>query len=72
MILHGIYDAAGLILYGRLNGNPLNAVVSPSVSMQSFVRQTLLYAALYLLPTLIILRPKKLGPLLEERNDDNG
>ena len=72
VILHGIYDAAGLILYGRLNGNPLNAVVSPSVSMQSFVRQTLLYAALYLLPTLNILRPKKLNPLLEERRDDNG
>ena len=70
VILHGIYDAVGLILYGRLSGAPLNAVVSPSVSMQSFVRQTLTYAALYLLPTLIILRTKKLEPLLAERKDE--
>ena len=71
VILHGIYDAVGLILFGRLSGVPLDAVVSPSVSSQSFVRMTLTYAALYLLPTFIILRPKKLKPLLSEK-DDNG
>ena len=72
VILHSLYDAVGLILYGRLSGAPLNAVVSPSVSLQSFARLTLTYAALYLLPTLFILRPKKLKPLLAERKEKDG
>ena len=49
---------------------PLNAVVSPSVSMDNFARLTLTYAAIYLLPTLIILRPKKLNPLLKKETHE--
>ena len=66
ILLHGLYDLAGMIVYGRFSGVPLSAMVSPSVSPQSFARQTLIYMALYLLPTLFILRPKKIQPLLSE------
>ncbi|MBR3202200.1 MAG: hypothetical protein IKF60_01295, partial [Solobacterium sp.] len=66
ILLHGLYDLAGMIVYGRFSGVPLSAMVSPSVSPQSFARQTLIYMALYLLPTLFILRPKKIQPLLSD------
>ena len=64
MFLHFAYDWAGFMMSGRLVGGTASDAVG-MVKDQN-VGGVLFFAALYLVATLIILRPKKLEPLLEK------
>lgn len=65
--LHAVYDLTVMIASGRVNGVTLDGVLNVgngALTGRAVLLGTLLWGCVYLLPTLFILRPKKLRPLL--------
>ena len=68
IILHSVYDCVALIADRRLSGVSLSDALNPagtSISVQSTLTIVLIWGGIFLLATLIVLRPKKIKPLLE-------
>ena len=68
--LHALYDLTAMIASGRVSGQTVNNILNiggGALTAKTVFVGILVWGALYLLPTLFILRPKKLGPLLAER-----
>ena len=69
--LHGLYDFAAMLANGRASGATLDSILNFGhgvLTGKSVLVGTLLWGGLYLLPTLFILRPQKLRPLLSKAN----
>lgn len=64
-VLHGLYDLTALIIDGILGGEPVTA--APDLPAGSELTGLLLWFVIYAVATVIILRPKKLRPLLAEK-----
>ena len=72
MALHGLYDLTLLISEGRASGQELNNILNyggGALTGKVVLIGILAWGAVYLLPTLFILRRKKLEPLLESRTE---
>ena len=72
LFLHGFYDFLGMIMNGRANGSTLNSVLSPNseaLTAQGVALNVLVWGSVYFGVTLLVLRPKKLKPLLSGGKD---
>ncbi|MBQ8081829.1 MAG: CPBP family intramembrane metalloprotease [Clostridia bacterium] len=72
IVLHSLYDLTLLIANGRLSGRTVNSILNfggGELTPKLVLIGILAWGAIYLLPTLFILRPKKLKPLLAEKKD---
>ena len=70
--LHGLYDLVGMIANGRVNGASQSSVLNVgggNLTGKAVLFGILLWGLVYLLPTLFILRPKKIQPLLTKQPD---
>lgn len=62
--LHALYDFIGFVFSGRLSGAAASDVLSGSGSPS--IATTLIWAGFNLIAVLVVLRPKKVEPLLEQ------
>ena len=67
MILHGIYDLVAMISAGRFEGTTLENILAQSGN--SGLQGILVWGTLYMIATLVVLRPKKVNPLLVKEED---
>ena len=63
ILLHALYDAAGFILSGRLTGSSTYSILA--ATGDGGIAGVLLWVVIYAAATLIVLRPKKIDPLLD-------
>ena len=66
IILHGLYDMLSMIVAGRLSGVTINEILSSSGNAGGI--QMVIWIALYFGMTLLVLRPKKIEPLLDREH----
>ncbi len=67
IFIHTLYDYAVMVANGRLNGQTLNNVLNPAggdLTIGKVAVGIAVWGLIYLIPTLIVLRPKKMDPLL--------
>ena len=68
VIVHAFNDFCAFLGTGFLAGGSAAASISgTAIPLEHMVKVLPIYAVLYLLPALIVLRPKKVKPLLEKR-----
>ncbi len=65
ILLHALYDAAGMISGGWLSGEGLSAILNRAQDVPA--AGVLLWVVLYSAAILIVLRPKKVMPLLKQK-----
>ena len=74
IVLHAVYDFVLMIVSGRLSGVSLNEVLNPAgsaASSKTAALTVLVWAVIYIPATIIILRKKKIEPLLSVNADED-